>query len=279
LADHEELDLDSAEDHFRRALQVGGSHSHPARLAGSLLGEVLYERGDLAQAERLLDEGYQLGAEAGIVDFKLARYVVGARIKAVRGDRDEALHRLTEGARIAQSMALPRLAAAVDRELLRLGLAATSPRSSFPQISHPQAFHGVEAITAQISDDTLVRAHLGPTATATQVDLACRWARRWVTDLRSQGRPRALLQAQRLLLACLVRAAHIREAKALLTDLAATCAPLRMVRFLPDGGPGITQLISELGIDLREGRWLSTWASVPEPFLDEMAGVESPYQL
>ena len=59
------------------------SHSYTARLAGSLLGELLYERGEIGEAERLLDEGYRLGPEGGAVDFKLARYVMGARIKAL----------------------------------------------------------------------------------------------------------------------------------------------------------------------------------------------------
>lgn len=75
------LDIAQAERYFRTALTVakgsGGSHSYAARLAGSLLGELQYERGEIAEAERLLDEGYKLGPEAGMVDFKLARYVVG----------------------------------------------------------------------------------------------------------------------------------------------------------------------------------------------------------
>ena len=82
VAASEQLDLHAAEDNFRKALRMarrsGGGHSHTARLAGSLLGVLLYERGEIAEAERLLDEGYKLGAEGGPVDFKLARYVVGS---------------------------------------------------------------------------------------------------------------------------------------------------------------------------------------------------------
>lgn len=282
LADHEELDLDGAEDNFRQALHVarraGGIHSHPARLAGSLLGQVLYERNDLAQAERLLDEGYHLGAEAGIVDFKLARYVTGALIKALRGDRDEALRRLQDGARIARSMGLPRLQAAVEHELLRLGLSVGPVSVPAPRWPRP-ALHGMEAIAAQIREATLTRTQLRPTSSAQQVDTACQWAQHWVHDLEKQNRPRALLQAQRLYLAALVHAGRGAAAKELLTAIAATCMPLGMVRFLPDGGPGISALVAELRRDLDEGRWLPAWSPVSGAFLDEMAGVETAYRL
>ena len=119
------LDLPATEECFREALklakQSGGSHSYTARLASSLLGELLYDRGVLDEAERLLDEGYKLGPEGGPVDFKIARYVTGARVKALQGDRDTAIHRLNEGAQIAQTLSLRRLAALAENERIRLG--------------------------------------------------------------------------------------------------------------------------------------------------------------
>ena len=91
---NEELDVAEAERWFREALRVArrslGVQSHARRLASALLGEVLYERGDVDEADLLLDESYQLGAEGGVVEFMIARYVTGARIKAVRGDRGAA---------------------------------------------------------------------------------------------------------------------------------------------------------------------------------------------
>ena len=74
LAARMQLDLVEAETCYRKALKIakrsGGSHSHTARLASSLLGELLYERGDLDEAERLLDEGYKLGPEGGAGRFQ-----------------------------------------------------------------------------------------------------------------------------------------------------------------------------------------------------------------
>ena len=66
------LDIARAETSFRRAFEIGsgvGPHSHAARLAGALLGQLLYETGDLATAMRLLDESYGLGPEGGGVDY------------------------------------------------------------------------------------------------------------------------------------------------------------------------------------------------------------------
>ena len=60
------LDIPTAETCFRKALKIakrsGGSHSYTARLASSALGELLYERGDLDEADRLLGGGLQARA-------------------------------------------------------------------------------------------------------------------------------------------------------------------------------------------------------------------------
>ena len=63
---------------FREAFEIAsgvGPHSHAARLAGALLGQLLYETGDLAEATRLLEESYQFGSEGGGVDYLAARFV------------------------------------------------------------------------------------------------------------------------------------------------------------------------------------------------------------
>jgi serine/threonine-protein kinase PknK len=69
---------------------VAGQHSHAARLAGALLGRLRYERGETDTAERLLEECHELGAESGVADFMIATYSTLARIKALRGDIEDA---------------------------------------------------------------------------------------------------------------------------------------------------------------------------------------------
>ena len=84
-----QLDLAAAEEHLNGAVALArdsaGRRSHAAQLAGALLGELHYERGELDEAERLLEESRELGAESGVVDFMVASYALLARIKAHRG--------------------------------------------------------------------------------------------------------------------------------------------------------------------------------------------------
>jgi serine/threonine-protein kinase PknK len=268
IAAKEELDIAEAERRFREALraakQCGGAHSHAARLACGLLGELMYERGDVDEAERLIEESCQLGSEGGIVDFMIARYVIGARIKAMRGDRDAAARILDDAARAADTLGLPRLRAHVENERMRLEL----PVVVLPaRVMHGEAQlgDGPREITAQLSDETEIRGLL-----AADPVLACRRAQAWVHRLQHQGRPRALLQANRLLVACLSAAGRTDDAKQTLASLAAQCAELGLVRYLLDGGPELTALLAALRDDLHSDRWNQIWPPVPPTFLDRV---------
>src|SRR5215217_5916651 len=268
IAANEQLHVVEAERCFREALRVaklsGGTHSFLARLACALLGELVYERGEVDEAERLLDESYELGAEDGIVDFMIARYVIGARIKAVRGDRDAAAVRLDDGARVADTLALPRLRAHVDNERMRVDL----PVAHWPgRVEHGEALPdgGLGEIIAQLRDETEILGLL-----ADQPGLACERAEAWMQRLEPQGRPRALLQANRLLVASLSAAGRTDEAKQTLARIAAQCAELGMVRYILDGGPRVVELSAELRDDLHRGRLEPTWPPIPRDFLDNI---------
>src|SRR3984893_3376338 len=60
IAANEQLDVADAEAHLRHAIRIArlpsGRPTYIAKLAGSLLGELLYERGQLEEAEALLDD-------------------------------------------------------------------------------------------------------------------------------------------------------------------------------------------------------------------------------
>ena len=86
-----------------------------------------------------------------------------------------------------------------------------------------------------------------------------------------QRRPRALLQANRLLVAALSAAGRTDEAKQTLAELAAQCADRGMPRFLLDGGPQLVTLLSELRDEMNGGRWLPTRPALPPGFLDSVA--------
>ena len=86
--------------------------------------------------------------------------------------------------------------------------------------------------------------------------------------LQPQGRPRALLQANRLLVAALSAAGRTDEAKQTLANIAAQCAERGMVRYLLDGGPRVVALLAELRDDMHSGRWRPTLPPIPPAFLD-----------
>ncbi|MDN5863170.1 MAG: LuxR C-terminal-related transcriptional regulator, partial [Salinisphaera sp.] len=118
--------LDIAAAHFQEALEQAragaGRHSHAARLAAALWGQIQYEHNELEEAEHLLEESRALGAEGGVVDFSLATYVTLARLRAVAGDPAGAHELLDEGLETAHRLRFERLAAALDAERVRLYL-------------------------------------------------------------------------------------------------------------------------------------------------------------
>ena len=199
------LDIPTAETCFRKALKIakrsGGSHSYTARLASSALGELLYERGDLDEADRLLEEGYKLGPEGGSVDFKIARYVIAARIKALQGDRHAAGQRLDEAIRVARALSLKRLRAMAEHERTRLGLPPHPDSDPWPPTSYEsrrQPVDAIDEITVQFEEASAIRL-LIDADDPDKRELACRWAQEWVDRTASPNRPQALLRARRLL--------------------------------------------------------------------------------
>ena len=71
----------------------------------------------------MLEMSYGLGPEGGGVDYLAARYVGSAKVKAAQGDLSAAAERLDAGMKTAENLQLPRLAAAINNERIRLGVA------------------------------------------------------------------------------------------------------------------------------------------------------------
>ena len=280
LAHHLMLNNTAAEKCFRKALRIakrsGGSHCYPARLASSLLGELLYERGDLDEAERLLEEGYKLGPEGGSVDFKIARYVTAARIKVLQGDRFAAAQRLDEAVRVGRALSLNRLRAMAEHERTRLGLPPHPGSDPWPPTSYEQRRQPVDAIdeiTVQFEEASAIRI-LMDSDDPEKREIACRWAQEWVDRTSAPNRPQALLRARRLLGASLSAAGHVDEAKATVAAVAAQCAQLGMLRYLVDGGPYVAATLSELQADQRSGWWRPEWPEIPADFLDQAVNAQ-----
>jgi serine/threonine-protein kinase PknK len=233
------LDIPAAMEEYRLAYQLAagvGPHSHAVRLAGALLGELLYETGELTEAARLLDESYPLGAEGGGVDDMTARYVTAARIKAAEGDREAAASRLADGMKAAENLQLPRLAARITNERIRLGIAiapeiAAALRSS-RTIPHD---NGIATITAELDEDSAVRLLSANKATDERAD-ACRRAKQLAAGIDGAKRPLAALRARLLLAETLTAAGQVAEADTEAAPVVAKCSELGLWRLLTDAG-------------------------------------------
>jgi serine/threonine-protein kinase PknK len=237
IAARYQLDIPAALKNFREAFEIAtrvGSHSHAARLAGALLGQLLYETGELAEATRLLDESYELGSDGGGVDYLAARYVIGARVKAAYGDRAAAVGRLADGMRAAEQLGLPRLAAAVNNERVRLGIEIAPTIATELRSTRTIPYdNGIATITAELDEDSGIRL-LSASLSADDRKEACRRAENLAAAIDGQRRPLAALQAQLLLAETLTATGRLDEEDIALPDVAARCTELGLSRMLVD---------------------------------------------
>jgi serine/threonine-protein kinase/serine/threonine-protein kinase PknK len=252
IAANEQLDVAGAEAHLRHAMRIAllpsGRPTYVAKLAGSLLGELLYEHGELDEAEGLLDDAYELGAEGGIVDFMLAAFGTGARLKCARGDAATAHRRIDEGLEIARKLRLPRLEARLLYESVRLAAVSAEPidESVARRITSAgsQQLDGIGDVAAELTEDSQIRLLLIDAAPSALAE-ACRRARARLEHVDQSKRPRAHLQATLQFALCLRVAGNPDEAHRVLSSALGTCAALGLNRLLIDEGPQMVHLAED----------------------------------
>jgi serine/threonine-protein kinase/serine/threonine-protein kinase PknK len=252
IAANEQLDVAGAEGHLRHARRIAllpsGRPTYVAKLAGSLLGELLYERGQLDEAEPLLDDAYELGAEGGIVDFMLAAFGTGARLRFARGDKTAADRRLAEGLEIARELHLPRLEARLVYEQIRL--AAASNEQVDESLAARVMSHGEPALgeigdaTAELREDAQIRLLLND-GRPSALNAACDRARARLVHIEQRKRPRGHLQTSLQYALCLTVAGSTDEAQRVVAPALSTCAALGLSRLLIDEGPQMLRLAKD----------------------------------
>jgi serine/threonine-protein kinase/serine/threonine-protein kinase PknK len=252
IAAGEQLDVAGAEAHLRHAIRIAllpsGRPTYVAKLAGSLLGELLYERDQLAEAEALLDDAYDLGAEGGIIDIMLSTFATGARLKFARGDMANADRRIAEGLEIARKLQLPRLEARVLNESVRIAALSTGEidGSLAEQVmgQGAQELGGIGDDTAELREDAQIRLLLND-GSPSALSAACERARARLRHVDQDKRPRAHLEATLQLALCLAVAGDAGEAQRVLAPALRTCAALGFSRLLVDEGPQMLRLAQD----------------------------------
>ncbi|MDT5208425.1 MAG: serine/threonine-protein kinase PknK [Mycobacterium sp.] len=232
IAARYQLDIELALTSFREAYELGarvGPHSHAARLACALLGQLLHETGEYTEAARLLDESYQLGAEGGGVDCLVARYVVGARIKAAHGDRASAVDHLDAGMKTADKLRMPRLAAAINNQRIRLGIdmpqTVTDRLRTSRTIPHDG---GIATMTAELDEDSGIRILLASDFDDDR-EQAHRRADQLLAGIDIERRPLAGLNARLLRIETLAATNRNDEARAEQADIESRLAGIGLV--------------------------------------------------
>jgi MalT-like TPR region len=234
-------------------LLPSGRPTYVAKLAGALLGELFYEHGQLDEAEALLDDAYALGAEGGIVDFMLASFGTGALLKFSRGDAAAARRRLAEGLDIAKTLQLPRLAARLLNDSVRIAALSGEPiedslgrriTHSHSEHSHSEHVDELGGVTAELIADAQIRM-LVIDGTPSALDEACARARACRDRVDAHNRPRAHLRATLQLTHCLGAAGDHDDAVRVLHPALRTCAALGLSQLLIDEGPQVVRLAQD----------------------------------
>jgi ATP/maltotriose-dependent transcriptional regulator MalT len=242
IAARQQLDIPLGLRRFREACEIAaavGAHSYAARLAGAVLGELLYETGELAEAADLLEESDLLGPEGGAVDYLAARYVVGARIKAAQGNRDAAVSRLGEGMTVAEKLQLPRLAAAINHERVRLRIPITAPEAARLRAERciPHDGNGIATLAAELDEASGIRL-LSQSHTSTDREEACQRADALLAGIDPTARPLAALQARLLRAETLTAAGRTDDARDDIAMAHALCTQHGLPQLLIDAGLG-----------------------------------------
>jgi serine/threonine-protein kinase PknK len=170
------------------------------------------------------------------VDYLAARYVIGARIKAAQGDHESAANRLATGANAADHLRLPRLAARINNERIRLGIEL--PHAVAAGLRSPRTIprdNGIATMTAELDEDSGVRL-LSASDSADDREQGCRRAADLAAGIDGERRPLAGLQAQLLLIETLTAAGRAADARNGLAPVSAKCAELGLSRLLVDAG-------------------------------------------
>jgi serine/threonine-protein kinase PknK len=252
-----QLDVVCAEAQLRGAVvlarESAGRRSHAAQLAGALLGELHYVRGQLDEAERLLEESGELGAESGVVDFMIASFALLARIKAGRGAADEAAELLAEGTQVADRLGLTRLRAAIGAErisqLLARGRIREARRAAQELPDGSMCDGGIGTRIDQLRTSSLAAVH----SAEGDHDRAAALVEELITEAGRHGQIRVAVEMSVQLAGIQERAARCMAAERTLVGVLDRVVARGVPQLVADGGPEVRSVLERIVARAREG--------------------------
>nr|WP_271209113.1 serine/threonine-protein kinase [Rhodococcus wratislaviensis] len=296
IAAREQLDLPAAEESFRHAMELAVEAEegvgYGTRLTAALLGDLLYDQGHLTEADHLLDLSHALGSEGGTVDFMLATYGTGARLKRLLGQHDAAKERLDEGAQLAHQLRLHRLAARIANERIRAGT-GHAPSDTLAMDAEDATLladgkkidglgdgagenrqqldrdNGIAVITTELVEDSVIREALAAQNEVQDLAMVYDRAHALVESIDRRVRPRAFLHAALLRVEVLAAAGRDDAALTELIPLVEQCARLGLVRPVLDTGFAVSRLARSLRTHLHR-RADATASTVLDEYLADL---------
>ena len=196
----------------------------------------------------------------------IAIYATGGRLKALRREFETAATRFDVGLNAAERFRLPRLAARIRDEQVRLGMPTHIPtdgETAFGELAGT-------ALEAAESDEASLIRHELRLGGEPRLLRAVERARLLVASIAEHHRPRARLHAGLLLVSALEAAGLQDEACANLLPLLQTGSDCGLSRVFVDEGPLLLQAVSRLQTEAAQGRI----GSVPHEFMRSITDEE-----
>jgi len=239
---------------FKYSAEIGSQRvltdTNGNAMAGILLAEVLYERDQLEEAERLLNVYVPLMQELGMTDHLVCGHRNLARIAWHAGDRDRALLALTEMECIGHRLSLPRLVANAQLERARLALwqnDAKAAREALQRARSATDWNLVMSRSLLGNDmDTLSEGHLRWMIHSGSADEAAAMLKQELERAEAARRHRRALKLRILLALALERAGNPKASLRMARDALRFGAQENFVRVFLDEGEPMQRLLQKL---------------------------------
>lgn len=247
--------LGSALEHYRlalaRAREASPGYSVPGALAATFLADALYERDELDEAERLLSEHFAFIPEGSTLDIVLLAYLTLTRIRFARGQEAEALHLLEEAEAMGRDRGAARVAATVRLERVRLALQKgdlAAAEATFRTTDDRPVWQTLKGRCLPANDPESPQvSRLRLQVRRGEAHTALAGLRSELSRAKASGRHRQALKLRVLTAQALDASGEKRAALRALGEAVQLSAPEGFVRTFVDEGPGVAQLLGELG--------------------------------